>query len=203
MLIERRHDVDQELDAVRSRTHRSQHRLIRVDFFDQGQSAKLLQAKPTRRRSQVESARGAVSTISAIAKAVVVGISYGGEVALQFAIRLSLTASTVSSSSTRARTRARGSKTSAAAGSRPATPATDQHYYQTTIPVIYSPHFYETEARLDEEAARDVLVPSFRIAGLPRSIEAADSLGRSLRRPRPLDEDHRQDVDRRRRRWIT
>jgi 3-oxoadipate enol-lactonase len=135
----------------------SKNRLIRVDFFDQGQSAKLINESYTQ-DLQVELLRALLDHL-AIARAGVVGISYGGEVALQFAIRYPALVDRLiifnACATTSPWLKDIGRGWIAAGETRDG-----QHYYQTTIPVIYSPHFYET--KLEWMRKREAfLVPVF------------------------------------------
>ncbi|MFH0993259.1 MAG: alpha/beta hydrolase [bacterium] len=113
--------------------------LIRLDFFDQGQTDKC-EGQSYTQDIQVELLVHLLDHLG-LEKAAIVGISYGGEVALKFAIaypdrvdRLVLFNSTAC---TGPWLRDIGRGWIAAGRTRDG-----RAYYQTTIPVIYSPHFY-------------------------------------------------------------
>lgn len=150
-------------------------RLIRVDFFDQGQSAKLVGETYTQAR-QVELLSALLDHLE-LPSAFVVGISYGGEVALQFSIRYPnrvrrlILLNACAYTSPWLKDIGRG--WIAAGDTR-----NGQAYYQTTIPIIYSPVFYES--KLDWMKKREgVLVPLFSDPGfldqLKRLILSAES----------------------------
>lgn len=153
----------------------SSFRLIRVDFFDQGQSAKLIGETYTQ-TIQVELLAALLKHLE-LDSAFVVGISYGGEVALQFAIRYPKLVRRLILLNACAYTspwlKDIGRGWIAAGDTR-----NGQAYYQTTIPIIYSPVFYES--KLDWMKKREgVLVPLFGDAGfldqLKRLILSAES----------------------------
>lgn len=150
-------------------------RLIRVDFFDQGQSAKLPGETYTQ-EIQVDLLAALLDHLE-ISKAFVVGISYGGEVALQFSIKHPSRVARMILFNACAYTspwlKEIGRGWIAAGDTR-----NGQAYYQTTIPIIYSPLFYET--KLDWMKRREqILVPVFSDAGfldqLKRLITSAES----------------------------
>lgn len=133
------------------------NQLIRVDFLDQGQSDRLIGETYTQ-SLQVELLSALLNHLH-LAKASIVGISYGGAVAIQFAIahpdqtdRLILFNSTAYTSPW---LRDIGRGWVAAGKTR-----NGQQYYLTTIPVIYSPAFYESH--LDWMKKREAfLIPVF------------------------------------------
>jgi pimeloyl-ACP methyl ester carboxylesterase len=132
-------------------------KLIRVDFFDQGQSEKLVGMQYDQ-QLQVELVHALIHHLQ-LDVVDMVGISYGGEVALLFAAtypkevhRLMIFNSTAYTSKW---LKDIGRGWIASGKTRDGA-----HYYQTTIPVIYSPEFYETyhEWMQKREA---VLIPIF------------------------------------------
>jgi len=133
------------------------NQLIRLDFFDQGQSDKLENSAYTQ-DIQVDVMEALLKHLK-IHKVSIVGISYGGEVAAMFAIkfpymvdRLVLFNSTSYTSPWLAEI---GHQWNAIGKTRDG--AT---YYKATIPVIYSPSYYEK--RLDWMKNREAyLLPIF------------------------------------------
>lgn len=116
------------------------HKVIRVDFLDQGQSDKLV-GKTYTQQLQVEMLVALFQHMQ-LNKVNIVGISYGGEVALQLACdypelvdRLVLFNTTAYTSPWLSDI---GKGWMSSGKTRDA-----MHYYYTAIPVIYSPHFYE------------------------------------------------------------
>ncbi len=131
--------------------------VIRVDFFDQGQSETLTGESYTQ-EIQVELIRKLLEHLG-LQRADVVGISYGGAVALQFAIEHPTMVRRLvlfnSNSYTNPWLKDIGRGWIKSGKTRDG-----EHYYKTTIPVIYSPHFYEN--RLDWMQNREkVLYPLF------------------------------------------
>ncbi len=117
-----------------------QNTLIRLDFIDQGQSDKLVSSIYTQ-DIQVQILEALLKELK-LSKVSIVGISYGGEVAIQFAIkhpnsvdRLVLFNTTPYTSPWLAEI---GYKWNSIGKTRDA-----KTYYQATIPAIYSPSFYE------------------------------------------------------------
>ncbi len=133
------------------------NQLIRVDFIDQGQSDKLENSAYTL-DLQVDVLETLMRHLG-IHKINIVGISYGGEVGTLFAIkypylvdRLVLFNTTPYTSPWLAEI---GHQWNAIGRTRDG-----QTYYQATIPVIYSPSYYE--ARLDWMKNREkLLIPVF------------------------------------------
>jgi pimeloyl-ACP methyl ester carboxylesterase len=150
---------------VKSLSHDNQ--LIRVDFMDQGQSDKLKNSEYTQ-SMQVDILHYLLKELN-ISKVNVVGISYGGEVALQFAIkhaslvdRLVLFNTTAYTSPWLAEI---GYSWNAIGKTR-----NGQNYYQAAIPVIYSPSFYEQ--KLDWMKKREqTLIPVFSNAEFLEAME--------------------------------
>jgi len=131
--------------------------VIRLDFLDQGQSDKLIGQSYTQ---QIQ-----VKVIDALLKELhlsqidIAGISYGGEVALQFASQYPVKVRRLILFNTCAYTnewlKSIGDSWIATGKTR-----NGQHYYNTTIPVIYSPHFYEQKIEWMKQRER-VLIPLF------------------------------------------
>jgi pimeloyl-ACP methyl ester carboxylesterase len=133
------------------------NQLIRFDFLDQGQSDKLIGETYTQ-DIQVELIKALMEHLH-LDKASLVGISYGGSVAVQFAIKYPsfvdrlLLFNTTSYTSPWLRDIGRGW---IEAGQT----RNGEAYYHTTIPPIYSPYFYETN--IDWMQKRQaLLVPIF------------------------------------------
>ena len=133
------------------------NQLIMVDFLDQGQSCRMAEAYS--QKDQVEVVRELYKVLG-LEKASICGISYGGEVAIQFAIKYGDCVDKLILSNTAGRTspwlRDIGNAWNAAGENENC----GKQYYLTAIPVIYSPKFYED--RLDWMKNREkVLVPYF------------------------------------------
>jgi len=141
--------------------------VIRVDFFDQGQSAKLPGETYTQ-TIQVELLKALIMHLK-LATVNIVGISYGGEVALAFAAqypsmveRLIVFNSTAYTSSW---LKDIGRGWIAAGRTKDG-----EHYYNTTIPVIYSPYYYQS--RIDWMNRRKAfLIPVFSDPGFLGQVE--------------------------------
>lgn len=135
----------------------SHNQLIRLDFLDQGQSDRLEHQSYTQ-EIQVEVIVALLKELK-LEKVNVVGISYGGEVAVQLAYmhkelvdRLILFNTTPYTSPWLAEI---GHSWINIGKTR-----NGQNYYQATIPIIYSPSFYEK--RLDWMKKREqILLPIF------------------------------------------
>ena len=153
------------------------NRLILVDFLDQGRSGRM--DSPFDQSIQAEVALALLDHLG-IDKVCVLGISYGGEVALRLAIshgeRLLLF-------NTTARTGPWlgdiGDAWNLASGDADA-------YYLTTIPVIYSPQFYREKQDWmvkRREALRpvfgdpDFIQPMIRLTNSARNYDVTDRLG--------------------------
>lgn len=156
----------------------SEHfQVLRLDFFDQGESA-TLPGETYTQDIQVELIKGFLEHLG-LDKVSIVGISYGGEVALAFAAKYPEQVKRLivfnSCSYTNPWLQDIGEGWIKSGKTRDG-----KHYYQTTIPVIYSPQFYES--RLDWMRRREaVLVPIFsspafldRMERLTRSAESYD-----------------------------
>lgn len=147
------------------------NRLILVDFLDQGRSARM--EEPYGQAIQAEVVLALLDHLK-LDKACVMGISYGGEVALRFAIEHPQRLERLILFNTTARTGPWlgdiGGAWNLAAGNADA-------YYLTTIPVIYSPAFYR-EHQDWMIRRREVLRPVF---GDPNFIEPMIRLTNSSR----------------------
>ncbi len=145
---------------------------IRLDFIDQGQSDKLVSSVYTQ-DIQVQIIHALVKELK-LDKVSIVGISYGGEVGLSFAVkhpnlvdRLVLFNTTAYTSPWLAEI---GYKWNSIGKTRDG-----KTYYQATIPAIYSPSFYE--ARLDWMKQREaILLPVF---SNPEFLDAMERLTNS------------------------
>lgn len=131
--------------------------LIRLDFLDQGQSD-LLENSLYTQDMQVEVIETLLKEIN-ISKVTVVGISYGGEVAIQFAIKKPNSVERLLLFNTTAYTspwlQDIGRSWNEIAKTR-----NGRSYYLATIPIIYSPVFYQTN--LDWMRKREaILAPVF------------------------------------------
>lgn len=148
------------------------NKLIRLDFIDQGQSDKL-ENSVYNQSIQVDIIEALIKELK-LTKVNLVGISYGGEVALLFATkfphhvdRLVLFNTTPYTSPWLAEL---GHQWNAIGKTRDG-----QTYYQTTIPVIYSPSFYEK--RLEWMKKREAyLIPIF---SNPTFLDAMERLTNS------------------------
>ena len=143
--------------------------LLRVDFFDQGQTSKLPGETYTQ-DLQVDLLDALLNHLQ-IPSISIVGISYGGEVAIQYAIKFPSCVTRMILFNTTAYTSPWltdiGRGWIAAGHTR-----NGRHYYQTTIPVIYSPHYYET--KLDWMKKREEqLIPVF---SNPEFLDAMERL---------------------------
>lgn len=155
-----------------SKTLSFQNQLIRLDFMDQGQSDKLENSFYTQ-AIQVDIMESLLKELK-ISRINLVGISYGGEVALMFAIkhphlveRMVLFNTTPYTSPWLAEI---GHQWNAIGRTRQG-----ETYYQATIPVIYSPSYYEK--RLDWMKKRQqLLVPIF---SNPTFLDAMERLTNS------------------------
>ena len=129
---------------------------ILVDFLDQGQSERLTESYD---HSIQVGALEAVLDSLPYEKYVIMGISYGGEIAIQYAVKRPDRVKKLILANTCARTsdwlRKIGDGWNAVAKT-----GVGEAYYLTTIPVIYSTAFYEREgAWMDKREG--VLIPYF------------------------------------------
>lgn len=147
------------------------NRLILVDFLDQGQSSRMEEAYD--QAIQAEVVRALLDHLK-LDRASVLGISYGGEVALRFAIEHPQRLERLILFNTTARTGPWlgdiGDAWNLASDDADA-------YYLTTIPVIYSPKFY-LEKQDWMARRREVLRPVF---GDPNFIQPMIRLTNSSR----------------------
>lgn len=116
------------------------HQVLMLDLMDQGQSDKYEDAYD--QGLQVEVVRTFLDELG-IEKTSIMGTSYGGEVALQFAVRYPERVERMVLANTVARTNAWLAEIGEGWNLAVADPAA---YYCTTIPVIYSPTFYDRKA---------------------------------------------------------
>ncbi|WP_313134972.1 alpha/beta fold hydrolase [Anaerocolumna sp.] len=113
------------------------NQLILVDFLDQGRTDKMEDASYTQ-EEQVEVLKTLLDELN-INRINVVGISYGGEVALEFAVKYQQYIEKLVLFNTTAKT-SPWLRDIGTGWNRSASDPLD--YYCTTIPVIYSPQFY-------------------------------------------------------------
>lgn len=156
------------------------NRLILLDFLDQGRSARM--DGPYDQAIQAEVALALLDHLE-IDRACVLGISYGGEVALRFAIGHPQRVERLMLFNTTARTGPWlgdiGDAWNLASGDADA-------YYLTTIPVIYSPAFYREKQdwmAKRRETLRPVfgdpnfIQPMIRLTNSARGYDVTDRLG--------------------------
>jgi pimeloyl-ACP methyl ester carboxylesterase len=129
---------------------------IRVDFFDQGQSARMTESYT--QEIQVEVVHQLLLHLG-LDKAAIMGVSYGGEVALKHAIKYPNEVDRLILFNTAAVT-SDWLRDIGHAWNRVGATLDGDAYYDVAIPVIYSPSYY---ARMAEWMAnrRKVLVPLF------------------------------------------
>lgn len=151
--------------------------LIRLDFIDQGQSVKA-QDFSYIQADQVEVVKALLDHLT-LDTAHIVGISYGGEIALQFAIKYPQRVNRLMLFNTTAYTTT-WLKHIGHSWIEVGKTKNPDAYYKTTIPVIYSQHFYEREQAWMEKRKNllydvfqnDVFLTS--IERLTRSAETFD-----------------------------
>ena len=117
------------------------NQLILLDFLDQGRSDKMEGISYTQ-DEQVEVLKALLENIN-IGKINIVGISYGGEVALGFSVKYQQYIEKLILFNTTAKTSS-WLRDIGTGWNRSANDALD--YYCTTIPVIYSPRFYNEKS---------------------------------------------------------
>lgn len=131
--------------------------VIRVDFLDQGQSDKLNNQSYTH-EIQVDLVKTLIDHL-ALESVSIVGISYGGEIALQLAIKYPQNINRLVLFNTAAYTspwlKDIGRGWIAAGRTRDGLA-----YYQTTIPIIYSPLYYQSQIEWMKNREK-VLIPIF------------------------------------------
>lgn len=150
--------------------------VLRVDFFDQGLSQKM--TEPYTQSLQVEMLK-ALFTHLGLKDLYMVGISYGGSIALQYAAKyqqdLAKLALFNSAASTSPWLRDIGR-----GWNKVAQDGNGEAYYHVTIPYIYSPQFYTRQAAW-MDARKEKLLPVFKdpaflnaMTRLTNSAEAHD-----------------------------
>lgn len=131
------------------------NRLILMDFIDQGKSSKMTGGALTQ-VMQVEVVRALLDLLH-VEKASIMGYSYGGEIALQFSIQYPQRVERMvlfdTAAATRPWLRDVGNSWNMAA-------VEGETFYLTTIPIIYSPEFYNRENEWMERR-REALRPLF------------------------------------------
>lgn len=148
------------------------NQLIRLDFIDQGQSDKLENSVYSQ-AIQVEIIQALLEKLK-LQKVNIVGISYGGEVAVKFACRYPSHVERLVLFNTAANTSPWLAEIGHSWNSIGKT-RNGQHYYQATIPVIYSPSFYEE--KLEWMKKREAyLIPIF---SDPKFLDAMERLTNS------------------------
>lgn len=149
------------------------NQLILVDFFDQGQSARLV-GETYKQSLQVELLKALLDHLN-IDKVNMVGISYGSEVAIQFALKYQNRLEKLGLFNSAAWTSpwlhdiGRGWVEAAKANNPVA-------FYKITIPIIYSPKFYCDNLEWMKNREK-ILVPVFNqtfLEGMIRLIESAE-----------------------------
>ena len=160
----------------------SEHnRLILLDFLDQGKSARM--DGPYEQAVQAEVVKALLDHLE-IKRACVLGISYGGEVAQQFAVKYGGYVERLILFNTTART---GPWLGDIGDAWNLAAADPDAYYLTTIPVIYSPGFYRREnqwlSRRREQlrpvfADPDFIQAMIRLTNSARSYDVAEQLHR-------------------------
>ena len=148
------------------------NQLIRLDFLDQGQSDKCENDSYTQ-STQVEIIRALLKELN-ISKINLVGISYGGEIAIQFSVKYPSLVERLLLFNTTPYTspwlKEIGEQWNQIGRTRDGST-----YYKATIPVIYSPSFYEK--RLDWMKKREqILLPIF---SNPAFLDAMERLTNS------------------------
>ncbi len=121
------------------------NQLILLDFLDQGKSDKFTETYT--HDLQVQVLKGLIEELG-LSKVNLVGISYGGEIALNFAVQYQHMVDRMVIFNASYRTspwlKDIGDAWNLSAGDA-------MNYYLTTIPVIYSPQFYNTHRQFMEE----------------------------------------------------
>ncbi len=151
------------------------NQLILVDLLDQGRSDPMGEEFPIALQADM---LHALLDYLRLDKVAIFGTSYGGEVALNFAVQWPERISRMVLANTVARTNAWLREIGNAwilAGDNP------EAYYDTTIPVIYSPDFYDRRADWMQKRKRLLTTTAFanpefisRMARLTRSAESHD-----------------------------
>ena len=148
------------------------HQVILLDFFDQGQSDKLTTSY--KHDLQVEVVKKVVEVLG-LENIYLLGISYGGEVALQFALKYESIVDKLLIFNTTAWTNPWISDIGA--GWKQAAITEDgELFYNVCIPIIYSPYFYiKNIAWMNErkKVLKTLFNPSF-LCAVIRLIESAE-----------------------------
>lgn len=158
----------------------SGHRVIMLDLLDQGKSDKCEQQYD--QSLQVEVVRALLDELG-LDKVSIMGTSYGGEVALQFAAKYQQRIDRLVLANTVARTNAWLKEIGEAWNLSVVDPL---DYYSTTIPVIYSPAFYDRKAEWMESrkklltrtafADKDFLDSMIRLTNSANNHDVRDAL---------------------------
>lgn len=161
-------------------------RLVLVDFFDQGQSARM--TEPYNHKIQIELIEGLAKELEekfGVDSFNLSGISYGGEVALQYAlaypkrVKRLILANAAARTSSWLRTVGDGWNAVAEGGN-------GRSYYLTAIPVIYSTRFFEErqewmnkreETLVEYFSNKEVLQRMIRLTDSSRDFNVEDRLG--------------------------
>jgi len=148
------------------------NQVILLDFFDQGQSDKM--SHGYKQDLQVEAVKAVVDELK-LSNFNLLGISYGGEVALQFALKYGHFVHKLLLFNTTAWTNPW--LYDIGAGWKQVAKTNDgELFYNVTIPIIYSPSFYTKNATgmtARKEILKDVFNPTF-LASVFRLIESAE-----------------------------
>lgn len=153
------------------------NKLILMDMLDQGKSERMV-GKPYSQKDQVEAVKAVIDQLG-FDKVSIVGVSYGGEVVIQFAEKYCDRIDKLVLSNTTAVTYpllADFGKAWNLAGEQE---NPGEQYYYTTIPIIYSPTFYAN--RIDWMRRREsVLIPFMNdkkvMATFKRLVDSAEKL---------------------------
>lgn len=155
------------------------NRLILLDFLDQGRSARM--EGPYEQSLQAQVVKALLDHLG-LARACVMGISYGGEVALQFALAYPGCVERLVLFNTTART---GPWLGDIGDGWNLAARDPDAYYLTTIPVIYSPRFYRErqdwmarrrEALRPVFADPDFIQPMIRLTNSSRGYDVTGRL---------------------------
>ncbi len=154
---------------------RGGNRLLLVDLLDQGESDAMDELYPLRLQADM---LDALMEHLNIPSAAVFGTSYGGEVALNLAVRYPARVHKMVLANTVARTNAWLKEIGEAWIMAAASP---EAYYNTTIPVIYSPDFYDRKSLWMNKRKQFLTATAFadpgflaRMERLTRSAESHD-----------------------------
>lgn len=144
------------------------NKLILLDMLDQGKSARMVDQKYSQ-KEQVEVVKALLDELK-IEKVNIVGISYGGEVAIQFAEKYCDRIDKLVLSNTVARTYPLLKDFGDAWNYAGENENPGKQYYFTTIPIIYSARFYEE--RIEWMRNREkVLVPFMNDANVMKTFK--------------------------------